>query len=391
MSPGPLPHPFVRATLRLSLALVALVALTFMAACSKRAAVPDPIRAVRTIEVTTTASDVLREYAAEVRPRTESTLGFRVGGKLTERLVDVGERVRRGQVLARLDARDLVLAQDAARAQLRSAQATFDQTDADLRRFEDLKQRGFISAAEFDRRATEQRAARARLDEALAQERVQVNQSGYAALLADADGVVTRVDAEPGAVLAAGTPVLRVARDGPRDVVFAVPEDQVDAVRALVSTPGALVARLWGDDRETLPLRLREIAAAADPATRTFLIKADLNPAAGRSVQIGQTATVILRLSRLQGMARLPLSALREEGGRTAVWIVDPASRTVRSQVVEVAAADGNDALIATGLSPGALVVSAGVHVLSAGQQVTLYADPLVAPAASAASSRAVR
>ena len=293
--------------------------------------------------------------------------------------------------LAKLDARDLVLAQDAARAQLRSAQATFDQTDADLRRFEDLKQRGFISAAEFDRRATEQRAARARLDEALVQERVQVNQSGYAALLADADGIVTRVDAEPGAVLAAGTPVLRVARDGPRDVVFAVPEDQVDAIRALVQTPDAVVARLWGDNREVLALRLREIAAAADPVTRTFLIKADLNPVAGRSVQIGQTATVTVRLSRLQGMARLPLSALREEGGRTAVWIVDPGSRTVRSQTVEVAAADGNDALISAGLTPGALVVSAGVHVLNAGQQVTLYADPLAAPASSAASNRAVR
>jgi RND family efflux transporter MFP subunit len=145
--------------------------------------------------------------------------------------VDLGSTVKPGQVLARIDAQDLMLAQTAAQAAVAAARTNRDQAGADYKRFVDLQRQGFISAAELERRDSAFKAAQAQLEQAKAQADVQVNQAGYAQLRADAAGVVTGVDAEPGQVVAAGTPVLRVAQDGPRDIVFAVPEDQVAAVR----------------------------------------------------------------------------------------------------------------------------------------------------------------
>ena len=166
------------------------------------------------------------------------------------------------QVLARVDAQDLKLAEAAATAGVAAARTNRDQAGADYKRFVDLQRQGFISAAELERRDSAFKAAQAQLDQAKAQADVQGNQAGYAQLVADGAGVVTGVDAEPGQVLAAGTPVVRVALDGPRDIVFSVPEDQVARVKAAASLPGALKVRLWGGDK-TWPLKLREVAAAA--------------------------------------------------------------------------------------------------------------------------------
>jgi len=366
--------------------LAALTVAAALAACAKTETAPDPVRAVRTLTVSSQTAGGTYEYAGEVKARTESRLSFRVGGKMTKRLVDLGDMVKAGQLLAQLDAQDLRLGQDAARATVASAQANYDQNAADFKRYKELADKGFIGPAELDRREMAVKTARAQLDQARAQSSVQGNQAGYAALVADAAGVITGVDLEPGMVAAAGTPVLRLAHDGPRDVVFSVPEDKVGVVKALAGIPGRFRVRLWGAAGEPLMATIREISAAADPVTRTFLIKADIGSATGGSVRLGQTASVSMELSQVAGVTKLPLSALREEQGRSAVWLVDRGSMTVKSQDVLLAGADGNEAVIASGLAPGQIVVTAGVHVLSSGQKVKFYVDPGT-PSASAASA----
>jgi multidrug efflux system membrane fusion protein len=372
--------------MRHALLLVTLTAVAALAACSKTETAPDPVRAVRTVTVSSQTAGGSYEYAGEVKARTESRLSFRVGGKMLKRLVDLGDTVKAGQLLAQLDAQDLRLGQDAARATVASAQASYDQSAADFKRYKDLSDKGFIGPAELDRREMAMKTARAQLDQTKAQSSVQGNQAGYASLVADAAGVITGVDLEPGMFASAGTPVLRLAHDGPRDVVFSVPEDKVAVVKALATVPGRFTVRLWGAGGESLPATIREISAAADPVTRTFLIKADIGSAGANGVRLGQTASVSMELPQVAGVTKLPLSALRESQGKSAVWLVDRGSMTVRSQDVTLAGADGNEAVITSGLAPGQIVVTAGVHVLSPGQKVKFYVDPGM-PSASAASA----
>jgi RND family efflux transporter MFP subunit len=347
------------------------------------------VRAVRTLTVGSESAGGVHEYAAELRARTETRLAFRVGGKMVARPAEVGQRVRAGQVLARLDAADLRLGQEAAQAAARAAQTQFDLASAEFKRYQELRAQGFISSLELERREATLKAQRAQLDQALAQARVQGNQAGYAALVATAAGVITATEAEVGAVLGAGTPVLRLAHDGPRDAVFAVPEDGVAAMRALLGQRGALQVRGW-TSTTLLPATVREVAAAADPVTRTFLVKADVGSGAagGSTLQLGQTVTVLAQLPRTEGIARLPLSAVMQHQGVTAVWLLDPATMTVRVQPIAVAGADGNTVVVAGGLKPGQQVVTAGVHVLTPGQKVKPYRSQAVPPAAAAAASR---
>lgn len=369
--------------------LIALIGAAVLGACSKTEPAPDPVRAVRTITLSPQTAGGAYEYAGEVKARTESRLSFRVGGKMLKRLVDLGDTVKAGQLLAQLDARDLRLGQDAARAAVAAARAGYEQSAADYRRYKDLADQGFIGPAELDRREMAMKTARAQLDQAGAQASVQGNQAGYASLVADASGVITGVDLEPGMVASAGTPVLRLAHDGPRDVVFSVPEDRVALVKALAAQPGRFSVRLWGATEAPLPATIREISAAADPVTRTFQVKADIGPAVPSGVRLGQTATVLMELPQTVGVARLPLSALREAQGRSAVWLVDRASMTVKSQDVTLVGADGNDAVITAGLAPGQIVVTAGVHVLSPGQKVKFYVDPGAAATSGAPAAGA--
>lgn len=356
--------------MRTSLSIV--LAAAVLAACSKPAPPPEAVRAVRTQVVSADSAGGVHEYAAEVRARTESRLSFRVAGKVVRRAVNLGDTVKAGQVLAQLDPQDLRLGQEAARAAVNSAQVNWQQADADFKRFKELRDQGFISAAELERRETTLKAARAQLDQARAQSSVQVNQAAYTTLSADAAGVITGVDAEPGTVVAAGTPVLRLAQDGPRDVLFSVPEDQVAELRALAQAPGALKVRLWGDGQKLLPASVREVSAAADPATRTFLVKADIGAA---PVRLGQTATVLVDRPRSVGVIKLPLSAVMEMQGKASVWVVDKATMTVKPQPIQVAGADGNTVLVSGGLQPGQTVVTAGVHVLTPGQKVKFYEE----------------
>ncbi len=361
-----------------------LLILPLLLACQEAPTVSDPVRAVRTLKVQSGSVATQHEYAAEVRARVESRLGFRVSGKLLQRQVGLGDAVKAGQPLARLDAGDLLLAQDAARAGLRAAQAQLALSDAEFKRYQELRAQGFISGLELERRETALKAARSQAEQAAAQAGVQANQAGYALLTADAPGVVTAVEAEPGMVLVAGATVIRLAHDGPRDAVFSVPEDQSAALRALIGQRGALKLRPWGDAQALLPATVREVAAAADPMTRTFLVKADIGQT---TLRLGQTATVLLETPAHGGAIKLPLTAVFEQGGHANVWLVEAATMQVRLQPIAVAGADGNQVVVAGGLSPDQAVVIAGVHTLTSGQRVRWYAEPGVAPPAATASA----
>ena len=350
-----------------------------LGACSRPEVPQEPVRAVKLMTVSSGALQSHAGYAGEVRARTESRLGFRVGGKLVQRPVEVGQRVTAGQLLARLDAQDLALVAQAAQAQVVAAQTQRDLAAADFKRFSDLKTQGFVSGAEIERRQATLDAAEATLRQARAQGAVQGNQAGYARLLADGPGVVVAVEAEVGQVVAAGAPVVRVARDGVRDAVIAVPEDQLSRIR--VGQPAQV--RLWsaGQAAEVpFTAQVRELAASADPVTRTFQVKLALP--ADAQVVLGATVNVLFDGEPVAAAAarpiRLPTSALiRASGGNasdSAVWVFDPSGSTVSMRTVVVAGADGNELVIASGLKEGEEVVAAGVHVLSPGQKVTRFA-----------------
>jgi len=359
--------------------LVSLACLVGLSACKPPENRPEPVRAVKLLQIQ--ASDVHAgvEFAGEVRARVESRLGFRVAGKLVARHVELGQRLKPGQRLADLDPRDYELAADAARAQVRAAQTQLELAQADFKRYRELKDQSFISGAELERRETTLKAAQAQWDQAQAQSRAQANQLGYTRLMADSGGVVTAIEAEVGQVLAAGTPVVRVAQEGANDVVIALPEDKL----GLLKVGQTVAVKPWGTGPET-KAQVRDIAASADAVTRTFTVKLSLPK--GDGLPLGSTVQVVLPRTDVwsrQPAIQLPTSALRQEGGKTAVWVLDAASMTVRLQAIEIGTADGNQVVVSSGLQAGQEVVVAGVHVLSPGQKVTRYVPATVSPLGS--------
>jgi multidrug efflux system membrane fusion protein len=366
-----------------------LAAALLLTACSKPAPVEEPVRAVKVTTVGMGSIQSGAEFAGEVRPRVESRLGFRVAGKIIRRQAELGQRVRAGDVLAQLDPQDYALAAQAASAQRAAALTNRDLAQADFQRFKSLKDQNFISGAELERRDATLKAAQAQLDQAQAQLAGQGNQASYTKLVADVSGVITSIDAEPGQVVTAGTPVVRIAQDGPRDVIFAVPEDKV----ALIKVGSATEVRMWSSATRFTGV-VREVAASADPVTRTFTVKVALN--AKDAPALGTTVSVVPQAFDRSGIqvVKLPTSAFRQDGQQSAVWVLDPATMTVKLQPVVIATADGNDVVVASGLQPGMQVVVAGVHVLSPGQKVSIYKDKTaevqVKPASIAINSVAI-
>ncbi|MDD0809638.1 efflux RND transporter periplasmic adaptor subunit [Curvibacter sp. RS43] len=359
---------------------MSLSAALWLAGCSKPEPAAEPVRSVKVLTVSPSALGSVYEYSGEVKARVDSRLGFRVAGKIIRRQAELGQRVKVGQVLAQLDPQDYQLGADAARAQVASAQTNRDLAAADYRRYKELFDKNFIGGSELQRRETTLKSAQASLEQAQAQLASQGNQIAYTSLVADVAGVVTAIEAEPGQVVQAGSPVVRIAQDGPRDVVFAVPEDKVAGVKVGAN----VVVKVWSENRQ-IEGQVREVAASADPVTRTYSVKVAL-PSQGAPA-LGATVNVLPQgLARAEvAVIKLPTSALRQEGRKSAVWLLDPSSMIVRLQPVEIATADGNEAVIAAGLKPGDQVVVAGVHVLSPGQKVSLY-QPKKAVAGAAMS-----
>lgn len=339
--------------MRLRIPGAAVLAVLAVAACSKPEPPAQPLRTVRVMKVDGAAASGSLTFPGEVRARYESRLGFRLGGKIVERRVDVGAAVKRGQVLARLDAQDASL--NAAQAEAARALA-----EAEAKRYRDLRAKNFVSQAVLDAKETA-------LKTAAAQAGVARNQAGYTTLVADRDGVVTAVEAEAGQVVAAGQTVLRVAEGNEKEIVIAVPEGDVEKVRgaegfavALNSLPG----RSWAG-------RLRELSPSADPATRTFAARIGV-PEADESVRLGMSARVEAKVSRGDTALRLPLSAFFTRNDQANVWVVDPATQTVTLTKVETDGVAGNEMRVKAGLQPGMLVVTAGASLLEPGQKVRL-------------------
>ena len=349
------------------LVFAAAAAALALAGCGDGKVPEEPVRPVLTQTVVAGASATREVYPGEVRARHEADLGFRIGGKLVARHVDAGARVTRGAVLARLDPDDAQLAAQAAAAQLAAAEGDLALAKAELERHADLLARRFISQSAFDAKQNAFNAAMARAQQARSQAGITSNQASYTTLVADADGVVVSVSAEPGQVLAAGQPVLRLARTGEKEIVVNVPEGQVG--RFAAGQPVSV--SLWAAPSTVFPGRIREIAGGADPVTRTYAVRV-ATPTAPAQAQLGMTASVLLDGSRDAGLVLLPMSALAGQGEKAAVWVVDPATSKVRLRPVTVGQFREDGVTITSGLEAGDVVVTAGVHKLRPDQQVRL-------------------
>lgn len=350
---------------------MAIVAGVILSACSKPAEKTEDIRPVRVLQVSADKVDVLAEFPGEIRPRIESRLGFRVGGKIVARKVEIGSMVKRGQVLMQLDPQDLQLAQAQANAGLKAADSNLALAKAELARYQDLKDKNFVSQAVLDAKDTAYKAARASQEQAQAAYKNQSNQAGYTTLVADNDGVVTGIDAEVGQVVAAGNPVVRVAQLGEKEVVFGIPEDKVDTLRQIADVR----VRVWAKPNEILVGKIREISPIADPVTRTYNAKVHIADAPA-DIKLGMTAYVTFVAKSPIALLRLPMTALFQDGGKNAVWVVEKG--VVKPVPVQLAGPSGNDLLIAGGLTPGQQVVTAGVNLLKAGQQVKILGEDAI-------------
>jgi RND family efflux transporter MFP subunit len=334
-------------TPRPTLVLIAAVALT-LAACGKEEAAPAPIRPVLVQKVGAADAAAAASYIGEIRARHESDLGFRIPGKIVARLVDVGAKVAAGQALARIDPADAEL-------QARQAEANLALADSEAKRYRDLRAKNFVSQAVLDAKETALEAARAQAGLAR-------NQAAYATLTADHAGVVTALLADVGQVVGAGQGVLRVARPDEMEVAVNVPEGQVEALRAARS----LAVTTWANPDAKFAGRLREIAPAADAATRTYAARVSIaKPDA--TMQLGMTATLSLPPDSAQGIL-IPAAAVVDDGRGAAVWIV--AKDRVERRAVKVRQLREDGVVIGSGLQPGELIVAAGAHKLAQGQVV---------------------
>ena len=340
----------------------ALALLGALAGCARREAAPPP-PLVRSA-IVRAASGSAASFTGVIRAHRESELGFRVAGKIVARLVEPGQAVRRGQPLMRLDASDYSLAAGAAQAAVAEAAAENVRTQADLARIEPLIARGFVSRSAVDSARAAADEAAARLRSAQANARSAGNKSGYATLFADADGIVMSVDAEIGQVVTEGQPIVRFAYAGDRDAVVAIPE----AMRGRAGLPATATA--YGSDR-AVPVRLRSLAAAADPATRTY--EAHYALPEGAPLPLGTTVTVSLFAPGAAATVSVPLGALVAHGGGSGVWRLRP-DRTVAFAPVRVVQLGEEDALVA-GVPAGVRIVALGASFLRQGEAVRLAPD----------------
>ena len=347
--------------------VIALGLAVSVAACREEQQVEQVIRPVKAIVMQEHSGDVVRSFSGDMRARIESTLGFRVPGKIVERLVNVGDEVKVGHVIARLDDKDLILSEDSAKAAVLSAKSRLAVAKDALGRAEKLQPKGYTPEAVVDQRRLEADAAQAALEAAEAQARQAGNSTGYAELRADKAGIVTRVQAEAGQVVAAGAPIIALAETGELEVAFSVPEQEV--THLAIGQDAEL--EFWADGDIKTRGQIREIARQADPGSRTYAVRIAIPnpPAASR---LGMTVTATLKFRPGAPHVSVPLAALTEINGHSAVYIADRAASTVTSRAVETGGVDAESVKIVSGLRSGEVVVTGGVQFLSDGMQVRL-------------------
>lgn len=334
----------------------------FLSACGHEEPVQTGVRPAMVVqpEPSARASD---SYPGEVRARYEPDLAFRIGGKVSRRLVEEGERVKANQPLAELDPQDVRLQLEATRAQVTAASANLNLVRAERDRYKALLDRQMVSHSQYDNAENLYRSGEARLKQIKAEFDVASNQAGYAVLRAPQDGVVAKRAVEVGQVVAAGQTVFTLATDGEREVLISFPEQNFG--RFKVGQPVSV--ELWTQPGQRLEGHIRELSPAADPRSRTFAARIAFN--SGKvPAELGQSARVFVQNDQQVSLS-VPLSALSAEGGATYVWRVD-ASNTLHKTPVRVGPFTEKTVPVLEGLSPGDWVVAAGVHVLHEGLQV---------------------
>jgi multidrug efflux system membrane fusion protein len=324
-------------------------------------------RPVRSTVVGASRGSAGATYAGQVMARHESRLGFQASGKVSARLVEVGSHVRRGQVLMRLDPAQEALHVDAANADADAARSRVQERRLELQRTDQLLARQFASQAERDQQALALAEAESQLRSALARQQLQVNQRGYTELVADRDGLVTALQAEAGQVVSPGQTVVTVAADGEREVLVSVPESRVDELRQA----RVLHVSVWAHPGRRYAGALRELAPGTDSVTRTYAARIAVKDA-DAALMLGMTASVFVPDVGGSSSLRLPLSALLHQEGQVLVWVVDPQTQRVAARAVTLGSAQNDSVAVTGGLAEGETVVTAGVHMLYAGQPVAM-------------------
>lgn len=346
----------------LSLA-VPVTLISLLVACGNGETIEAPVRPAMVVQPLP-ATDATDSYPGEVRARFEPELAFRIGGKISKRLVDAGARVKKDQALAELDPEDVKLQLEAARAQVAAAEANLKLVRAERDRYQTLLQRQMISRSQFDNVENQYRAGEARVKQIKAEFNVANNQAGYSVLRASQDGVIARRLAEVGQVVAAGQTVFTLAADGEREVLISVPEQAFERFRI-----GQDVSiELWSQPGKQFAGRIRELSPAADAQSRTFAARVAFNDDSARA-ELGQSARVAIKAAGTIPLS-VPMSALTAEKGAPYVWVIDPKESKVVRTPVRVGAYGQERVSILEGLKESDWVVAAGVHVLLEGQKV---------------------
>ena len=308
-----------------------------------------------------------RAFTGVIGAKVESNLGFRVAGKLVERLVDVGQEVRAGQPLMRIDETDLRLVLTAKRNAVIAVRASVVQLVADERRYAGLLNNGWASRQGYERAKAASDVATAQLAASEAEARVAENEASYSVLKADADGTVTQTLGEPGQVISAGQTIIRLSHAGPREAVVALPE----TIRPTIGSMAE--ARLYGRDERRYPARLRQLSDSADAQTRTYEARYVLEGEAS-SPSLGTTVTVRLAGEVGPPEVQVPLGAVLDDGRQVGVWIFEGAKSTVHFRPVAVMRVTGETAVI-SGLRTDVSIVALGAHLLHEGARVRTVSD----------------
>jgi membrane fusion protein, multidrug efflux system len=344
--------------------LTGLLAST-LASCKEEVKVAEPQpRPVRTVTLEKSEAGVPVVLTGRIEALDEAALGFRISGRMIERAVNNGDRVKPGQLLGRLEALNELNALRVAKANFAAAEAKKTQVSNHFERQETLLRQGWTTRANFDQAERELRTAEANVESNKAQLEAAHDQVSFTELKADAEGIVTAVGAEPGEVVQAGQMIVRLARQGGRDAIFDIP---AQVYRAAPPDP-VISVRLADDATVTASGRVREVAPQADPITRTFQVKVGLTDPPD-AMRLGATVTGTLETAAVP-MIEVPSSALTESNGHPAVWIVDPSSFTVEIRNVELSRFNPATVTVAQGLDTGDVVVTAGVQALRPGQKV---------------------
>ncbi|MDP9633543.1 UNVERIFIED_ORG: RND family efflux transporter MFP subunit [Ensifer adhaerens] len=358
-----------RFALSARMALLAAMSLV-LAACSQEQEEAKPVvRPVKVVEISDAGQARQMNYSGVVRARTEMNLGFRVNGKITERLVNVGDRVKSGDPLARIDATDYDLSVKSAAANLEAAERQVETTALVRARAEQLFARKVASQAQLDQATLSHNQAVATRDAASSALSQAKNQVTYTELVADRSGIVAAIAADVGQVVGSGTPVATVAVDGEKEVLIAVPEVDVANFK-----PGmAVKAGFWSDQGLILDGKVREVAGSAEQPSRTFAVRVSL-PNDPR-ILLGMTATILASADDAERHMSVPLSALAQKDGETTVWVVDRDSEIVKSRTITVADFTGEGVRVVDGLKRGDLIVAAGTQFMTEDLKVAISGD----------------